>query len=103
MTGLVIPFAACNGFGRPIFGWLTDRLTPKRSHSDICADHTGITGSLYQHVERHSVYHRLLLCSGDASAAGWPYSHCYSSELLLASRTMPEITAWSLPPMALVQ
>jgi len=31
MTGLVIPFAACNGFGRPIFGWLTDRLTPRNA------------------------------------------------------------------------
>jgi MFS family permease len=31
MTGLVIPFAACNGFGRPIFGSLTDKLTPRNT------------------------------------------------------------------------
>lgn len=31
MTGLVIPFAACNGFGRPIFGSLTDKLTPRNA------------------------------------------------------------------------
>ena len=31
MTGLVIPFAACNGFGRPIFGTLTDKLTPRNT------------------------------------------------------------------------
>lgn len=28
MTTLIIPFAACNGFGRPIFGALTDKLNP---------------------------------------------------------------------------
>ena len=31
MTSLVIPFAACNGFGRPIFGSLTDKLNPKNA------------------------------------------------------------------------
>jgi MFS family permease len=31
MTGLVIPFAAANGFGRPIFGTLTDKLTPRNT------------------------------------------------------------------------
>lgn len=31
MTGLIIPFAACNGFGRPIFGTLTDKLTPRNT------------------------------------------------------------------------
>jgi len=31
MTGLIIPFAACNGFGRPIFGTLTDKLTPRNA------------------------------------------------------------------------
>ncbi|MDH7597058.1 MAG: OFA family MFS transporter [Methanothrix sp.] len=31
MTSLIIPFAFCNGGGRPIFGWLTDKLTPPRA------------------------------------------------------------------------
>ncbi len=31
MTSLVIPFAACNGFGRPIFGVLTDKLNPRNA------------------------------------------------------------------------
>jgi len=31
MTGLIVPFAICNGLGRPIFGWLTDRLNPARA------------------------------------------------------------------------
>jgi MFS transporter, OFA family, oxalate/formate antiporter len=31
MTSLVIPFAACNGFGRPIFGSLTDKITPRNA------------------------------------------------------------------------
>jgi len=29
MTTLIIPFAFFNGCGRPVFGWLTDRLTPQ--------------------------------------------------------------------------
>ncbi len=31
LTSLVIPFAACNGFGRPIFGSITDRLKPRNT------------------------------------------------------------------------
>lgn len=31
MTSLIIPFAFCNGFGRPLFGWLTDRLSAMRA------------------------------------------------------------------------
>jgi len=31
LTNLMIPFAFCNGFGRPIFGWMTDKLTPRRT------------------------------------------------------------------------
>lgn len=31
MTSLVIPFAACNGFGRPIFGSLVDKLNAKNA------------------------------------------------------------------------
>ncbi len=31
MTGLIVPFAFCNGLGRPIFGWLTDRLNPAKA------------------------------------------------------------------------
>jgi MFS family permease len=31
MTILIIPFAFCNGFGRPIFGWLTDKLNPLKT------------------------------------------------------------------------
>lgn len=31
MTALIIPFAACNGFGRPIFGSITDKLTPRNT------------------------------------------------------------------------
>ncbi|MGV8127823.1 MAG: L-lactate MFS transporter [Methanothrix sp.] len=31
MTELIVPFALCNGLGRPIFGWLTDRLNPARA------------------------------------------------------------------------
>lgn len=30
MTGLMVPFALCNGLGRPLFGWLTDKLTPRK-------------------------------------------------------------------------
>ncbi|MEM2105037.1 MAG: OFA family MFS transporter [Candidatus Bathyarchaeia archaeon] len=30
LTALIIPFAFCNGFGRPLFGWITDKLAPKR-------------------------------------------------------------------------
>ncbi len=31
LTMLIIPFAASNGFGRPLFGWITDRIGPKRT------------------------------------------------------------------------
>lgn len=31
MTSLIIPFAFCNGFGRPLFGWLTDKLTAMKT------------------------------------------------------------------------
>lgn len=31
LTALLVPFALCNGFGRPLFGWLTDKLTPKKT------------------------------------------------------------------------
>jgi MFS family permease len=31
MTGLIVPFAFCNGLGRPIFGWLTDKLNPAKA------------------------------------------------------------------------
>ena len=31
MTNLVLPFAFCNAVGRPIFGTLTDKLTPPRA------------------------------------------------------------------------
>lgn len=31
LTALIIPFALCNGLGRPLFGWLTDKLSPKKT------------------------------------------------------------------------
>jgi MFS family permease len=31
MTGLIVPFAFCNGLGRPIFGWLTDKFNPAKA------------------------------------------------------------------------
>lgn len=31
LTALVIPFACCNGLGRPLFGWITDRLKPMKA------------------------------------------------------------------------
>ena len=31
MTSLIIPFAFCNGFGRPLFGWLTDKFTAMKA------------------------------------------------------------------------
>ncbi|MEM3356679.1 MAG: MFS transporter, partial [Candidatus Bathyarchaeia archaeon] len=31
LTTLIIPFAFCNGFGRPIFGWITDKITPRKA------------------------------------------------------------------------
>ena len=31
MTSLTLPFALCNGLGRPIFGTLTDKLTPRNA------------------------------------------------------------------------
>ncbi|MEM2273602.1 MAG: MFS transporter, partial [Candidatus Bathyarchaeia archaeon] len=31
LTALIIPFALCNGLGRPLFGWLTDRLAPRKT------------------------------------------------------------------------
>jgi MFS family permease len=31
LTLLVIPFAVSNGLGRPIFGWITDRIGPRRT------------------------------------------------------------------------
>lgn len=31
MTNLILPFAFCNAIGRPIFGTLTDKLTPPRA------------------------------------------------------------------------
>jgi MFS family permease len=31
MTNLILPFAFCNAVGRPIFGTLTDKLTPPRA------------------------------------------------------------------------
>jgi MFS family permease len=35
LTALVIPFACCNGFGRPLFGWIVDKLKPMRGGVDI--------------------------------------------------------------------
>jgi len=31
LTILAVPFAFCNGFGRPFFGWITDRLAPMKT------------------------------------------------------------------------
>lgn len=31
ITALIVPFALCNGVGRPIFGWLTDKLGSRRT------------------------------------------------------------------------
>lgn len=31
LTALIIPFAFCNGFGRPLFGWITDKLAPRKA------------------------------------------------------------------------
>lgn len=31
LTAMIVPFALCNGIGRPLFGWLTDKLTPKKT------------------------------------------------------------------------
>lgn len=31
LTALIIPFAFCNGFGRPLFGWITDKLAPRKT------------------------------------------------------------------------
>ncbi|MEM2911823.1 MAG: OFA family MFS transporter [Candidatus Bathyarchaeia archaeon] len=31
LTTLIIPFACCNGFGRPLFGWITDKLAPRKT------------------------------------------------------------------------
>ncbi|MEM3463871.1 MAG: OFA family MFS transporter, partial [Candidatus Bathyarchaeia archaeon] len=31
LTTLIIPFAFCNGFGRPLFGWITDKLAPRKA------------------------------------------------------------------------
>ncbi|MGC8849390.1 MAG: L-lactate MFS transporter [Candidatus Bathyarchaeia archaeon] len=31
LTALITPFALCNGFGRPLFGWITDKLAPRRT------------------------------------------------------------------------
>ncbi|MEM2123558.1 MAG: OFA family MFS transporter [Candidatus Bathyarchaeia archaeon] len=31
LTALITPFAFCNGFGRPLFGWITDKLAPRRT------------------------------------------------------------------------
>jgi OFA family oxalate/formate antiporter-like MFS transporter len=31
LTALIAPFAICNGFGRPLFGWLTDKLGPRKT------------------------------------------------------------------------
>jgi len=31
ITSLVIPFAACNGFGRPLFGSITNKLNPRKT------------------------------------------------------------------------
>ncbi|MEM0313293.1 MAG: OFA family MFS transporter [Candidatus Bathyarchaeia archaeon] len=31
LTALIVPFAFCNGLGRPLFGWITDRLGPRKT------------------------------------------------------------------------
>ncbi|MDW8022462.1 MAG: OFA family MFS transporter [Nitrososphaerota archaeon] len=31
LTTLIVPFAFCNGFGRPLFGWITDKLAPRKA------------------------------------------------------------------------
>jgi MFS transporter, OFA family, oxalate/formate antiporter len=31
MTSLIVPFSACNGFGRPLFGAVIDRLSPQKA------------------------------------------------------------------------
>jgi OFA family oxalate/formate antiporter-like MFS transporter len=31
MTSLIVPFATCNGCGRPLFGAIIDRISPKKS------------------------------------------------------------------------
>ena len=31
LTALITPFAFCNGIGRPLFGWITDKLAPRKT------------------------------------------------------------------------
>jgi MFS family permease len=31
LTFLIIPFSICNGFGRPLFGWITDKFNPMKA------------------------------------------------------------------------
>lgn len=31
LTALMVPFAFCNGLGRPLFGWITDKLAPRKT------------------------------------------------------------------------
>lgn len=31
LTSLIVPFACCNGLGRPLFGWITDKFAPRKT------------------------------------------------------------------------
>ncbi|MEM1556913.1 MAG: OFA family MFS transporter [Candidatus Bathyarchaeia archaeon] len=53
LTALIIPFALCNGFGRPLFGWLTDKLSPKKTA--IISFTLILIASLAIHVFQNSI------------------------------------------------
>lgn len=54
LTALIVPFALCNGLGRPLFGWLTDRLTPRITA--IISFALVFTASLVVFMMKSSIY-----------------------------------------------
>ncbi|MFH0897027.1 MAG: OFA family MFS transporter [Candidatus Bathyarchaeota archaeon] len=74
ITSLVIPFAACNGFGRPIFGSLTDKFKPRNTAMISFVLITVASLSLYAFPSSIIVYFAsfaiLWLCLGGWLAIG---------------------------------
>ena len=62
---LILPFAIVNGLGRPIFGTLTDKLTPKKcGNAYICAHNSGMLANVHELFLNHCIHSRFAILWG---------------------------------------
>jgi OFA family oxalate/formate antiporter-like MFS transporter len=87
-TMLVGFFAIFNGGGRPVFGALTDRFTPRN---------TAIVSFILIALASTLSTSSPLLSCGDAWAAGWP-SLPLRPQAISAPAIIPAVTAWYSSP-----